>query len=147
VGEAIGVSRGALAAREVTLSTRLAGDLPPVNGDRIQLVQVLLNLIANACEEMERVEPRRRFIVVTTAKSADGMVCVSVADSGPGIASERAAMLFEPFFTTKEQGLGLGLSISRSIVTAHGGRLWADNRPQGGAIFHVSIPAYREAAE
>jgi len=128
------VSRGISVFRELT---------PGLQGraDRVQLQQVLLNLIVNACDAMAGREPGGRKLTIRSGKGTDGMVQISIADSGCGIALDTIDRLFEPFFTTKEQGLGLGLTICRSIATAHGGRLWAFNNPTGGATFCLALPA------
>jgi PAS domain S-box-containing protein len=144
VREAIDLAHGDLVTRSVNLRARLGEGLPAIVGDRVQLEQVLLNLIVNACEEMSGVEAGKRHLELSTAHSREGNVLVSVADSGPGIPDARLKLLFEPFFTTKENGLGLGLSISRSIANAHGGRLWAENGPLG-ATFHLELPAWEES--
>jgi C4-dicarboxylate-specific signal transduction histidine kinase len=131
--------------RSVIPRTHLGERLPAILGDRVQLEQVMLNLVVNACEEMAEVEPGKRKLEIATA-SRDGKVLVSVSDSGPGIPEARLKLLFEPFFTTKENGLGLGLSISRSIANAHGGRLWATSGPLG-AVFHLELPAAKEGPQ
>jgi signal transduction histidine kinase len=115
--------------------------LPPLRADRVQLQQVVLNLLMNAMEAMvETAEPSRAVIVRT--QCLDGqMVHVSVKDWGPGIAEEAAVRIFEPFYTTKSDGMGMGLSIARSIVEAHGGRIWATSNPTGGATVHFTVPA------
>lgn len=100
---------------------------------------MLLNLIRNAVEAMQ--ETASRHLVVSTRQINQGTVEVSVADTGPGIAQEVAAQLFQPFITTKRQGMGVGLSISRTIIEAHGGRLWVEPNPGGGAIFHLTLKA------
>ena len=105
---------------------------------RIQIQQVLLNLIRNGVEAMQGAEPRQ--LVIATRRIDAGMAEVSVADTGPGISEEVAARLFQPFVTTKPQGMGVGLSISRTIVEAHGGRLWVEPRPGGGAVFRLTLP-------
>jgi PAS domain S-box-containing protein len=139
VREALDLAHGDLAARNVDVATGLSPGLPAVRGDRVQVQQVLLNLLVNACEAMEQNDAGERKLTISTQALTDGGVQVSVADSGPGIPEDRQTRLFEPFFTTKAQGLGLGLSISRAIVTAHGGRLWGANNGRG-ATFHVVFP-------
>ncbi len=115
--------------------------LPAVNGDRIQLQQVLLNLIHNACEAMSEVPPSRAQAHRDAAKQPPSGWCRSaVCDSGPGVTAALRERLFEPFFTTKTHGLGLGLSITRSIIASHGGRLWVSNHPARGAMFCFTIP-------
>jgi two-component system sensor kinase FixL len=105
--------------------------------DRIQVQQVLLNLIRNAIEAMEDCSVRR--LQINSEPKAGGLVCITVADSGPGLSEEVAAHLFEPFRTTKESGMGLGLSISAAIVAAHGGRIWAEQSKLGGTAFHFTV--------
>jgi two-component system sensor kinase FixL len=100
---------------------------------------VLLNLILNACDAMADQSPRDRQITIAETLTPRGAVQLSVHDQGPGVAEERLELIFEPFVTTKEAGLGLGLAICRSIVTAHGGRLWAVNAPDGGATFIMEL--------
>jgi len=140
VREALDLAHGDLVTRHIEVSTNLAPRLPAVTADRVQLQQVLLNLLINASEAMSANAADERRLTVSTQSLAGGGVQVSVADRGPGIPEDRQPRLFEPFFTTKPQGLGLGLSISRSIVTAHGGRLWSTNNPYRGATFHVALP-------
>ena len=122
----------------VSLRLDLSSDLPPVVGDRVQLQQVLFNLVMNAIEAMRTVTDRPKELVIRSAKSADG-VLIEVQDSGIAIDPEQADRIFEPFFTTKRQGIGMGLSISRSIVESHGGRLWAVPRSYG-ALFQFILP-------
>jgi len=140
VREALALAHGDLIARNIDVETDLSPRIPAVRSDRVQMQQVLLNLLLNACEAMSQNEPEERRITIRTQALSDGGVEVSVEDRGPGIAEDRQPRLFEPFFTTKPQGLGLGLSISRAIVTAHGGRLWSTNNVGRGATFHVSLP-------
>jgi signal transduction histidine kinase len=142
VHEALDLAHGDLVTRNVDVATELSPGLPAVQADRVQMQQVLLNLLVNACEAMSLNEPGERKLSISTQALADGGVQVSVADRGPGIPEERLPRLFEPFFTTKPQGLGMGLSISRSIVTAHGGRLWGANNAGRGAIFYVALPGH-----
>jgi len=126
------------------LQTSLATDLPTVMGDRVQLQQVLLNLLLNAAEAVRDVPPERRQVVVrsTLEQREDGpWAVVAVEDAGVGFRQEQAAKLFEAFYTTKPDGLGMGLSISRSIIDGHRGRLWATANPGHGATFHFALPA------
>jgi len=122
------------------LVLRLAPDLEQVAGDPVQLQQVLLNLIRNAAEAMATIEPAAREVEVSTSVTAPGQITMSVRDSGPPIDDAAFNRLFRPFYTTKPDGLGMGLSISRSIVEAHGGRLWAERCATGGLMMHVTLP-------
>jgi signal transduction histidine kinase len=136
-----------LGARDqgIQVSFRLDPGLPPVLVDRIQVQQVLLNLMRNAVEALTgegvRRLPSRRELTVTAAPSGPEEVGVAVADTGHGIPPEVKRRLFEPFVSTKPDGMGMGLSICRSIVEAHGGRLWAEPNPGGGAVFRFTLPA------
>ena len=125
--------------RRVAIVLDLDEPLPPVYCDRIQIQQVLLNLIVNAFAAMRDTRQRERRLIVRTRAEADG-VTLSVHDAGTGIAPQHLARLFDQFFTTKTDGLGVGLSIARSIVAAHGGRIWATNNSDCGATFHVVLP-------
>jgi len=107
--------------------------------DKLQIQQVVVNLVRNAIEAMEG--SKRRELTISVARTEDGAVGISVIDTGPGIAPDIADRLFQPFVTTKAQGMGVGLSICRSIVEAHGGRLWAEANPEGGSIFRFTLPA------
>lgn len=133
--------RPQIVRHQIALRTELAPDLPGITGDAIQLQQVLLNLIANAIEAMADRKLGRWEIVLSSQRLPPAGVLVSVRDSGVGIESADLDGLFTPFYTTKEGGMGMGLSISRSIVEAHGGRLWASPNPDRGATFQFSIPA------
>jgi len=144
--EVLAIARGDLMGRSVSVTTQLAPDLPAVRGDRIQLQQVLLNLVLNACEAMSDNDPAERHLTIVTARNGHATAQISVIDRGKGIPVDMLERLFEPFVTTKALGLGLGLSISRSIITAHGGRLWATNNPDLGASFFVALPAARSEA-
>jgi len=134
-------AHGDLITRNVRVVTELAPDLPQVTGDRVQLQQVLLNLILNGCEAMSGNPPGERRLTIVAARDGESAVRIAVADSGTGIAADESERIFEPFFTTKEHGLGLGLAICRSIVEAHNGRLWASNNEQRGATFFLTLPA------
>jgi len=124
----------------VRLDLTLAQPLPTVQADRILVEQVMLNLVNNAIDAMHGVPSARRRLGVETAVDAQGTVQVTIADRGAGIAPENESRLFTPFFTTKDRGLGLGLSICRSVVEMHGGRLWHDARDGGGTAFHFTLP-------
>jgi C4-dicarboxylate-specific signal transduction histidine kinase len=123
----------------VVIRTQFADDLFPVFGDRVQLQQVLLNLVMNALEAMSSVEDRARQLVITTWNIEPGRVQVTVEDSGTGLDPNTMAKIFEPFHTTKSGGMGMGLSISRSIVQNHGGRLWATANEGPGTSFHFTL--------
>src|SRR5262249_19449843 len=112
-----------------------------VHGDRVQLQQVILNLILNAIEAMSSFEIGPRELSIGTRPGQAGEILVSVQDSGPGIDPKHIDQVFAPFYTTKHAGIGMGLSICRSIIAAHGGRLWADANRTGGAIFRFTLPA------
>ena len=129
--------------RYVTINADLSLGLPPVEGDRIHLQQVLLNVILNALDAMVKAPPGKRRLAVRTSQAGNSAVEVSVTDSGPGIEPDDLPRVFEPFFTTKPNGIGMGLAISRKIVEAHGGHISAANHPAGGAIFRVTLPALR----
>jgi C4-dicarboxylate-specific signal transduction histidine kinase len=124
----------------VSMRTELASALPPVLGDRIQLQQVVINLLINGVEAMASITDRPREIIIRSQGHEEGQVLVAVLDSGIGLDSETAERLFSAFFTTKPSGMGMGLSISRSIIRAHGGRLWASPNTDHGAAFQFTVP-------
>jgi two-component system sensor kinase FixL len=138
VSEASALAFVSVGSQAVEFDVRIGPD-DRVLVDRVQIQQVLLNLIRNAIEAMQ--ESGRRELVISTSSGEDGMLMVSVADTGPGIAPEIASQLFQPFVTTKRQGMGVGLSISRTIVESHGGRIWVDPNPEGGTIFRFTVRA------
>jgi signal transduction histidine kinase len=139
IDDVLTLARGTLMERNVHVNTRIDNGLPGIRGDRVEIQQVLLNLILNASESMtENLARDRRVEIVVGPK--DGAVCTSVLDCGKGIDDDQLESVFYPFFTTKEDGMGLGLAISHSIVAAHGGRLWATNRADRGAAFHFTLP-------
>jgi len=138
--EVIAIAQHQLRRNDVLLETQLAEGLPLVRGDRVQLQQVLLNLIVNANEAMSWIDERRRELTIVSAADGPEAVAVEVRDSGTGLDPEHAAHLFEPFYTTKAEGMGIGLSISRSIVEAHGGQLSAAANAPRGAVFRFSLP-------
>jgi PAS domain S-box-containing protein len=140
INEVILLARDAIIRNGVSVQIRLAGGLFPVQGDRVQLQQVVLNLILNAVEAMGSVETEARELLISTEQDHTD-VLVAVRDSGPGIDPKHLERVFEAFYTTKPSGVGMGLAICRSIIDAHGGRLWADaNRPRG-AIFQFTLPS------
>ena len=138
--EVIAIVQHQLRRNDILLETKLAEGLPLVWGDRVQLQQVLLNLIVNAIEAMSGIDERRRELTIVSAADGPEAVVVEVRDSGMGVNPERAANLFEPFYTTKAEGIGIGLSVSRSIVEAHGGQLSAAGNVPHGAVFRFSVP-------
>jgi C4-dicarboxylate-specific signal transduction histidine kinase len=141
VRNALALGRSVLNDSRVDVQTRIAAGLPRVYGDPVQLLQVLLNLIVNACEAMSGEHVATRHLTIKAALTGDDHVEVLIADTGVGLPRGGDHLVFEPFFTTKDKGLGLGLAICRSIAQAHGGRLWGENNPQGGATFHLELPA------
>ena len=140
IDEVLELARTELITRRVELVTDINPTLPPLWGDKVQLQQVLLNLILNACEAMGNAADSGRRLVLTAEFDAPSGVHVAIRDNGVGIAPELIDRLFEPFVTSKPDGLGLGLSISRTIVAAHGGRLWGQNNLGGGATMHCVLP-------
>ncbi len=140
--EVVALTRTEAANNGVLVRTQLAQGLPPVQGDRVQLQQVMLNLIVNAIQAMSGIgEGARELQISIDAVPSEGGVRVGVRDTGPGLSPESLSRLFEPFYTTKPEGMGMGLSICRSIVEAHGGRLWAIPCEPQGALFQFTIPA------
>ena len=131
---------GELQAHQIELRVEVTPETPPVQGDSIHLQQVILNLLLNSMEALKDAPKEKRHIVVH-ASPADGMVELSVIDQGPGIPSEQLPRLFEPFFTTRPDGIGMGLAIARTIIETHGGKITAENNPQGGATFRFTIMA------
>jgi two-component system, LuxR family, sensor kinase FixL len=141
IQESIALGFVGAADTSVRLRSRLAKELPPVAADRIQIQQVMINLVRNAVEAMQ--EKPKRVLTITTARDEGEFVRVSVADTGPGLSEEIAVSLFQPFLTTKAHGLGIGLSICRTIVESHGGNLWTEPNSGGGAVFHFRLPLAR----
>jgi signal transduction histidine kinase len=126
--------------RGVTAHSELAPSLPDLQADRVQLQQVLINLVTNACDAMADIPRAARALTIRTGLDQNGCVFISVCDAGPGIAAGKLEQVFEPFFTSKANGMGLGLSVCRTIVDAHGGKMWADHNSGCGAAFHVLLP-------
>jgi two-component system, LuxR family, sensor kinase FixL len=131
-------------ARQVKLDVDVPADLPPVRGDRVHLQQVLLNLILNGMDAVNGASPENRRVTVTARLDGTQTVQIDVSDSGHGIPADRLAHIFDPFFTTKPDGMGMGLPISRTIIEAHHGRLWAENNHGSGAAFRFTLPVERE---
>jgi PAS domain S-box-containing protein len=144
VNEVIVMVRSAIAKDAILVSTRLMDGLAPVQGDRVQLQQVLVNLILNAVEAMSSVESGTRELSITTEQSQTGGILVAVRDSGPGIDPANLDRVFEPFYTTKTSGVGMGLSICQTIINGHGGRLWMSANEPRGAVFQFMLPAVQE---
>jgi signal transduction histidine kinase len=135
---------GDLATRNIGLRTQLEADLPQVALDRVQVQQVLMNLLRNAMEAMEGVTDRERSLDVRSLREGPSAIRVEIRDSGTGI--QDVERIFEPFFTTKQHGMGMGLAICRSIVDSHGGKLWVANQETHGAIVAFTLPPDSEAS-
>jgi PAS domain S-box-containing protein len=139
--EVVALARGEAAKNGVSVLTEFAEGLPAIEGDRVQLQQVILNLVVNAVDAMSGVNEAPRELLLSTGRADPGDVLIAVRDSGPGVAPEAFNRLFDAFYTTKADGMGMGLSICRSIVEAHGGRLWASANEPRGAVFQFTLPA------
>jgi signal transduction histidine kinase len=142
--EVIALSVTDLQRKRVALQTEFAGDLPAVAGDRIQLQQVILNLLRNAADAMADVQERPRQLVIRTERDIGDGVRVDVRDVGVGVDPKNMSTLLDAFYTTKSDGMGLGLSVSRSIIEGHHGRLWAEPNDGPGATFSFTIPRDQE---
>jgi C4-dicarboxylate-specific signal transduction histidine kinase len=129
-----------LSRQGIALEVNLQPDQPSIGGDRVQLQQVMLNLVSNAADAINSSENQQRRVTVVSAMDPSGEVCVTVEDAGVGIDPDHLDMIFNPFFTTKRDGIGMGLSICRSIIDAHGGRLWAEPRVPTGTRFRFTLP-------
>jgi C4-dicarboxylate-specific signal transduction histidine kinase len=145
--EVIGLTRSETSSHGVLVQTRLTDGLPRIWADRVQLQQVLLNLIVNAVEAMSDVTDGSRELSISTSRSGPDGVLVAVTDSGPGLPQANLERAFEAFYTTKAGGLGMGLSICRSIIEAHGGELRASPNQPRGAVFHITLPARDESLD
>jgi len=143
VEETISLATRELSQNNVSLETQLAENLPQILADRIQLQQVILNLIINACEALTAADDEFRKLSISTAREMDG-VALTVCDTGVGIDPQQIETVFEAFHTTKPGGMGMGLAVSRSIIEGHGGRLWAEPNEPRGAIFKFTIPSKKE---
>jgi signal transduction histidine kinase len=140
IAEAVALAGSRVKDGRVALTTALADNMPAVRGDRIELEQVLLNLIANAVDALDQVEGAR-LIHITSSVDGDGAVRIEVTDNGVGLGNVDVQRMFTLSYTTKTTGTGVGLSVSRSIVEAHGGRIWAEHNPRGGAILAFTLPS------
>lgn len=138
--EVIALTRGEAVKNRVLVRTQLVEGLPLVQADRVQLQQVILNLIINALEAMSRVGEGTRELLISTGRNASNGVLVSLRDSGPGLNPKNVDRLFEAFYTTKPEGMGIGLALCHSIIEAHGGRMWAGANQPRGAIFQFTLP-------
>jgi hypothetical protein len=146
IDEVIVLGQNAIIKNGVWVQTRLSEGLCPVHGDRVQLQQVVLNLLLNAVEAMGSVEGAPRELLISTEQDHTG-VLVAVRDSGPGIDPSHLERVFDAFYTTKSSGTGMGLSICRSIIDAHGGRLWAEANEPRGTVFQFTLPAVQSSTE
>jgi signal transduction histidine kinase len=146
VGEVAWLMRSDTIMRNVSMSLELSPDLPSARGDRVQLQQVVLNLVLNGLEALREPHAGARALVIRTARDGATALRITVQDSGPGIALKDSGHIFEPLYTTKREGLGMGLAIVRTIVNAHGGAVGAENNPEGGASFRVTLPVALEKA-
>jgi C4-dicarboxylate-specific signal transduction histidine kinase len=140
VEEVVLLAKTELQQRHARVVLALGDDLPAVLGDSIQIEQVLMNLLRNGLEAMEETPQQDRIVCIRSMRYNDNRIRVDVCDAGSGIAGEDMEKLFEPFFTTKPDGMGMGLSIGRTIIQAHGGQLWASANHDRGSTFHFTLP-------
>jgi len=146
VSEVIALVQRELISHRITLRTEFAPALPMILGDRVQLQQVVINLVMNGIEAMQSTTERPRELVIRSGQDDAHGVLASVTDCGVGISAEDADLLFNPFFTTKSSGMGMGLSICRSIIEGHGGKLWATANVPHGATFQLTLPVSADTA-
>jgi signal transduction histidine kinase len=146
IREMLVLMRGEATRYSISIRTDLAGDLPQIMGDRVQLQQVLMNLIMNGIDAMKEVDGVRE-LVITSQRAENEQLMVSVSDTGVGLPEQHGELIFEAFITTKPHGTGMGLRISRSIVESHGGRLWAVGKSSRGASFCFTLSTKVEANE
>ena len=137
--DVVALTRNEVLKHGISLQTDLATGLPSIEADRVQLQQVILNLVLNAVEAMNRIDDGARELQISTTPDASNAVLVAVRDTGLGVDPKTAERLFEPFYTTKPEGMGMGLAICRSIIEAHGGRLWAAANEPRGAVFQFVV--------
>jgi signal transduction histidine kinase len=143
IGEVAALLQQEIGKNQIELQTTLADDLLPALGDRVQLQQVLVNLIQNAIEAMSAVNDRQRRLVLRSEMQSAGELTIAVCDSGIGIDPKNSRRMFDAFFTTKSQGMGMGLAICQSIIEMHAGRLWASANSDHGATVQFTLPAGR----
>jgi signal transduction histidine kinase len=141
VSEVLALAQGEMETHQIVLRDDVGEELPRVMATRVQLQQVILNLVINAIEAMSAVTGRERCLTIASSLDPPGSVTITVADTGTGIDPAHCDRIFDPFFTTKDHGMGLGLAICRSIVEAHGGALWVSSRDPVGTVFHLTLPA------
>jgi signal transduction histidine kinase len=144
ISEVLALTGDEAKRNSVIVRTKFEDSLSPVAGDRVQLQQVVLNLVMNAIEAMNSVRERPRELVIATRNINGDYVQATVEDSGTGVSSDTVDKIFDSFYTTKPGGMGMGLSISRSILQSHGGRLWAEGKSAPGTMFHFTVPKYQE---
>jgi signal transduction histidine kinase len=140
IQDSVALLHGEMRRHRILLRTALAPDLQPVVGDRVQLQQVILNLVLNGIEVLKEVTEQPRELRISTGREISGGVRIMVRDTGPGLDPEAVERVFEAFYTTKPEGMGMGLAICRSIIEAHGGRLWACANEPRGAVFQLTLP-------
>jgi signal transduction histidine kinase len=145
VGEVAALVRADAVARHVKLEVNVSPGLPPVNGDRVHLQQVLLNLILNGMDALNGTAPDDRRVTVCALLDGSQSIEIAIKDSGPGVPADELAHVFDPFFSTKPNGMGMGLPISRTIIEAHGGRLWGENNKGRGATFRFTLQTAKDA--
>jgi len=144
IGEVLTILHGEILDKNISVTPDLSPDLPHILGGQIELQQVLMNLILNGCDAMMNVDRQRRQMRIVTSVDGPSNIIIAVQDSGTGLDKSVIEHVFEPYYTTKKEGLGMGLSISKSIIAAHGGRIWAANNPEGGATFSFTLPIAKE---
>ena len=146
VEDVLRLLRSEIIERNVTLTCSLSFPVYPVLGNRTELQQVLMNLILNGCDAMLNMEPQDRRLEIRSLSDEHGNIGVAVRDFGTGLDEKNMERVFDQFFTTKPEGLGMGLSISKSIISAHGGRIWAENNAEGGVTFCFTLPLCKDTA-
>jgi C4-dicarboxylate-specific signal transduction histidine kinase len=146
IDEVLLLAQSAITENEISVRTRFAEGPLAAYGDRVQLQQVILNLVLNAVEAMASIEAPARLLLISTEQNRTNEVLVAIRDSGPGIAPDHLERVFEAFYTTKSNGVGMGLSICRSIISAQGGRLWAETKKPRGAVFLFTLPSAGESS-